>query len=646
MIKLKRFFILILALAAVAVTVAVFPFAPQKRAFAASADPDSNFYFWSIDVNIEVRKDKTFRITERLEVVFKRGDVNTGIIRDIQRISRTSRVVDGKVRQGGQYIAGLSDVELKIDGEAASVGIGLYDSGQFHSVTMERADGGYFPSSFDVGETSLFELSYTYDMSDDPVGDFVFDVLGYEMAQVDGEFTATVKFPEPLDASQVSVRSNRLRAWTPDGEDGEYFTVAGDTVSLRAAGRGEGRGLTVQVLLPDGYFSEAVGVTFTWLYLIAMIGLVAGMAGAFSLVMIYRARRPIAPVTLFPPESMTLARASAVWHNKSRRKDMAAYFLKWAALELVTLERDGKEDFIATRTEKPTDDSTFTEQEAAVFAAVFPRGEAGEIFSTREMSKNKTGQYALSSAISLLQTAADKPSPLVKGKSRFSVLMCLCMLLPMIGVFIYYCAMLASALPILFLIFIAAGTFVGTLAIRGREPIMFVIPVLLAGVPLGVFGGLFYIGIYDFAGLFFVAIAWWAMSWGLHLLFGRRTEAGQREYGELLGFRNFLLTAEISRIEALIDETPSYFYNVLPYCLVLGIGDKVQKRYAVLGKALPAWAEWEMGTFCRAVSRTSRYFAPSTGGSGIHHHGGGGGRHGSHGGGGGGGGSRGAGRRH
>lgn len=44
--------------------------------------------------------------------------------------------------------------------------------------------------------------------------------------------------------------------------------------------------------------------------------------------------------------------------------------------------------------------------------------------------------------------------------------------------------------------------------------------------------------------------------------------------GSLLGFRDFLNTAEIDRINMLCDEDPHYFFNVLPYAMVFGLTDK------------------------------------------------------------------------
>ncbi len=53
-----------------------------------------------------------------------------------------------------------------------------------------------------------------------------------------------------------------------------------------------------------------------------------------------------------------------------------------------------------------------------------------------------------------------------------------------------------------------------------------------------------------------------------------RTEYNRKVYGEILGFKEFIETAELDRINELVESEPSYFYNILPYAYVLGLTDK------------------------------------------------------------------------
>ena len=49
-----------------------------------------------------------------------------------------------------------------------------------------------------------------------------------------------------------------------------------------------------------------------------------------------------------------------------------------------------------------------------------------------------------------------------------------------------------------------------------------------------------------------------------------------------MGFRNFIEAAEIGRINELVDENPSYFYDVLPYAYVFKLSNKWIKKFETI----------------------------------------------------------------
>lgn len=49
-----------------------------------------------------------------------------------------------------------------------------------------------------------------------------------------------------------------------------------------------------------------------------------------------------------------------------------------------------------------------------------------------------------------------------------------------------------------------------------------------------------------------------------------------------MGFRDFIETAEIDRINELVDENPSYFYDVLPYAYVFKLSNKWIKKFETI----------------------------------------------------------------
>ena len=57
------------------------------------------------------------------------------------------------------------------------------------------------------------------------------------------------------------------------------------------------------------------------------------------------------------------------------------------------------------------------------------------------------------------------------------------------------------------------------------------------------------------------------------IFMNQKNDYGQIISAKVLGFRNYLITAEKNQLEALVLKDPDYFYNILPYTYVLGISE-------------------------------------------------------------------------
>ena len=62
-------------------------------------------------------------------------------------------------------------------------------------------------------------------------------------------------------------------------------------------------------------------------------------------------------------------------------------------------------------------------------------------------------------------------------------------------------------------------------------------------------------------------------------IMGRKTEYGEIISARVKGFRDFLVTAEKDKLEALVEKNPNYFYDILPYTYVLNISKKWIKKF-------------------------------------------------------------------
>ena len=83
----------------------------------------------------------------------------------------------------------------------------------------------------------------------------------------------------------------------------------------------------------------------------------------------------------------------------------------------------------------------------------------------------------------------------------------------------------------------------------------------------------------------------------LSLRIRKRTPKANEMLGRIRGFRRFLETAEKDRLVMLVEESPSYYYDILPYTYVLGITDKWIKRFDDIAVGPPDWYEGLGGVY-------------------------------------------------
>ena len=653
--KLKPLILLFLIIAVISAAIFCGTFAPKT---ASANTVDNNYRFNSVSVDITVNKDKTMSVKETLEVNFLQSGINTGIIRDIQRISKTTRIVDGKKKNGGTYIAGISDVAVTYDGGYCKVTESLYSNDEFYAIKMQQ------PSDYIDSGVHTFVLSYKYDMSDDKVrgfDDFTFDVLGYEM-NFTNKFDAKITFPEDADLSNVTFRTNDRKTWKPDSEAGEYARVDGKVISIHANPQRANKGYTVQVILPDGYFNAQK--TFYWYYIIFAAIAFAGIAVvAVIFIKCVIHKRPIETVEFYPPEGMSVMRFASIWKLGARPKHVAALILKWAGMGIIKIEAEGSTDCLlkpvvdpkavdeeglelSKKLKKPAKECFDTEGEEKYFNTLFSGiGGEGLTFSTtyfKRYARFEQQHKLYYASKDLIDESDVKPTVAVKDNSGYRTAVLFLCLIPTVVTVIYFCILNATFLPALFLLFMV----VGNLPILHMENFKIVIPILFPIAfyffPFGMLYALFGLTAYDYCYLMYIAPVMWALGAFVLRWFmpDRRTPFVLSDYGRMRGFKNFLLKAELPRIQVLFDDDPFYFAEILPYCYIMGISEKVQKRFAPLNVPVPEYLAQgvNLHAVCSSISHSNSAGAPRSSGGGG---GGGGGHGGSSGGGGGGGGSRG-----
>ena len=92
--------------------------------------------------------------------------------------------------------------------------------------------------------------------------------------------------------------------------------------------------------------------------------------------------------------------------------------------------------------------------------------------------------------------------------------------------------------------------------------------------------------------LYYISFACVLINIFFAFIMGRKTEYGEMISARIKGFRDFLVTAEKSKLEELVEKNPHYFYDILPYTYVLNISKKWIKKFENIKMPEP-----DMGSF-------------------------------------------------
>lgn len=94
------------------------------------------------------------------------------------------------------------------------------------------------------------------------------------------------------------------------------------------------------------------------------------------------------------------------------------------------------------------------------------------------------------------------------------------------------------------------------------------------------------------------------MSWILILVspnLQRDTPYRIELMSRLLGFREFIITAETPMLKSMVDKNPEYFYDVLPFAIVFGLSDKWCKQFESIDFEPPTWYNTDYEIFAADI---------------------------------------------
>lgn len=543
------------------------------------------FNISSYDIDMKVDLDNNYSITEVLEVDF--SEQRHGIIRSIPL-----KTNGGKPAQVKSVSVPGQDFETYKEGGYFKIKIGNAD-------TFAAQKQKY---------TILYVYEIGYDYLDD-MDELYFNLIGTQWDCFIDNIKFKIEMPSAFDSEKLNFTYGTEGS---KASEGVKYSVDKNVISGKLNGKLEPyEALTVALPLEEGYFSNAHKKTnpadLVQKYYLAITPLITAL-GVFFWLKKGKSKPFVQTVEFYAPQGVTPADAGFIIDNSVDPMDVTSLIIYWADKGYLEIEEITEKKILSVKKtftlHKLKDlDSNAKAYEVTMFESLFNEFGDGSSVSTSELEHKF---YKVMSAVKKMVTSSwqdDSDKRIYKKTNMFisAVLSLSSLLVAFIGfmpavnkafadtfavtaILSFVCALVAM-IPVWGLMYVVSWN-------RYKEKkfgyfaslIMFAVLSILAwsiALYLSYSQNTLMPLLASFAG----AVVLSAMSF----MCDKRTENGNQYYGRMLGFREFLQTAEKDRINMLVEENPHYFYSTLAYAMVLGVTDKWAKNFESIVTQPPDW---------------------------------------------------------
>lgn len=596
------------------------------------------------DINISVNENNTFFIKESIGATFNIS--KHGIFRKIP----------------------LKNSVIRLDGSKSS------NRAKITNITVDDQFSKYNENGYlvlKIGDPNKtlkgdknYLISYLYNLGKDPSKDFdefYFNIIGNEWDTIINNVTFTIKMPKEFDASKLGFSYG-----TEGSTNNEEITYEVNGNIIKGSLNTHlmpGEGLTVRLELPEGYFVNASS-NFDLYMICALVLPIVFLIISFLLWKKFgKDDQVVETVEFYPPQGFNSAEVGFLYHGAATSEGVVSlliYLANKGYLKINEIESQGI--FGKNKTfqiEKIKEYDGLNEDEKTFFDGLFtPKL---NLFGKTEPQKNIVTESDLTNnfytvtnrIISNINRKENKEKIFEKSSINKYIYIFLMILIslglitarPVLEYSDFPTLIAAMILPAFSGVFLVSSISGQGIEINGKLTkgfisilvslvffvIMGVIPWMIFVYPALSLDPL-YIIIYFIGYICILGIMFFGS------IMSKRTAYGNQMLGKLKGFRNFLETAEKDRLESLVMNDPSYFYNILPYTYVLGVSEKWIEKFETIAIQPPSWYSGSttfnmhsFGTFMNSTmqsaqsSMTSSPSSSSGGGSSGGGSGGGGG---------------------
>ncbi len=560
---IKRGFRLLFSLVAACSFLLNAALAPLQAATSAGGYSITHF-----DVHIDVHENNTYAVTETIDVDFHQA--RHGIYRTLPRQARLVRA-DGTTSNSRVQITHISaNVPYAVSSSMQDTRIRLGDEEQT------------------VIGPQQYVIKYTYNAGADPLSDvdeFYYNLVGDGWDVGMDEVTFTIALPKEFETTTLGLSVGRAGSIDPSRAE---YTVTGQQITGSVpAGISAGEAVTLRLTLPEGYFVGA-GFPFNYPVLLSVIfALTAAGAGYWLWTQYGRDEPVVETVEFYPPDGLNSAEIGYAYHGAVTTDSSVSLLLYLADKGYVRIIDTGlKSRKKSFRIERLKNYDGHNEAEQEFFDGLFATS------SSVDGTDLENSFYRTLAKVSTILTQQRKSLWWDATADRYQLWFMLVSLLAFNLVLGVPAVQNGHTIMEIIAADIAVGSFflaacLGKSAWNRRLGLigasifslviwfMFIMP-LLSDEPTAM--------VLDVIGLF--ASIGCLVAAGF---MGRPTHEGTVLLGKVRGFKRFLETAEKPKLEALVAQNPSYFYNILPYTFALGVSSVWVDRFRDIALEPPDW---------------------------------------------------------
>ena len=531
------------------------------------------------DVDIKVNENNTFDVTEKIDTNFlysKHGIFRSiPLSNNVKRLDGTESFNRGKVKKvdvNSQFTTSVESGNYKIK-------IGDPDK------ELTGKQNYVIKYNYNIGKDTLKNKDELY-----------YNILGNDWDTTIKNFTFTITLPKEFDKKKLGFSTGSY------GTQGTYdldYKVEGNVIKgrvLKALNPHES--VTVRLELPEGYFVNAgheIGFLDIIYFIIPIVSL---LLSGFLWNKYGKDEEIVETIEFYPPENLNSLELATIYNGEATNKDIISLLIYLANKGYLKINEKEKSLFETPfEIEKLKDYDGNNDFERKFLHGLFACGNIkdGKLIITNKDLEN-TFYVTVDSLKRKSITYLDKKGiyeTTTTGKTAKAVGLLILSIFTLLAVPAYEYGLISGQrwgifTYILYSLLICTPLFTCR-SKSGR----------LVGLLLGlVFVGMIFIGTPISEAIFsetiyivgFIIGAICSLGTGIFIKYMRkRTKYGDDLMGKIKGFKTFLETAEKDKLEAMVLENPTYFFDILPFTYVLGISDKWIKKFETINLEEPYW---------------------------------------------------------